>query len=956
MSAPPDRFHVLDLTTSLAGAYAAHLLTAGGVDVVRAEPLGGHALRRWRARFAPIPAGEDGALFRWLAGGQRSVGVDPADPDDAGELLAWAAAMDAVLWSPGAAIDIDRLRRHVPDVPITSITAFGLDGPWSGRAATELTLQALTGAPGLRGARAWPPMTAGGQHGEYMVGVFAAVATLLGLRRRVVGGGGGVIDLSGLEALIMTQLFNPHTLETQAGGVRPRRLKATVADVVESADGYVGFAVVNRVQHWHDFCAMIGRPDWADDRSLDAPAQRAERADELNPVIRAWAAAHTTAEIVEIAALMRIPCIEVGNGETIPRMEHFAAERFYGEHPSGAFLQPAPPFRMHPPIPGVGELADSPPLGPPIRTVERPAPPVVERGAAAQARPFDGVRVADFTSFWAGPFLTHTLGMFGADVIHVESAGRPDGARLMNPHPVTTPLWWERSPYFHATNTNKRGVTLDMSRAEGRDLALRLVAQCDVVVENYSPRVLEGWGLGWDEVRAVRPDAIMVRMPAFGLSGPWRDRTGFAMTMEQVSGMAWLTGFPEHAPGALFGPCDPGAGLHALIGLLVALEHRRRTGEGRLVEAPMVASALNVAAEQVIEHSAYGVRLDRAGNRGIAAAPQNCYAAADWDDDLQQHAFVALAVATDEQWARAARRARTSAVGGAAGARHARRAPRPPRRGRCAAERVVRGAHRRRDRRRALAGGCAGRARRAPVGEPVVRAAGVPPLLRDGGAPGPRPLDARDLPVPPPRRSGPRPPAGRTAAGRAQRGGAARRARSVADEVETPRRVGHHRHRPRGLSQRRGRRCCSIREAYVAWRSGATPFGGVMQTSSTTSSTDEMRRATSAAVPMITSSSASSSVTRPVSSAGEAPDADACCRRAGVGPDAERIEVRVVLRERGVEGDAGLRGSSRLAGLARVVDDRDPQPRGDPQVAPWTPGAVESTRDRVRHRPLDPAR
>ena len=90
-----------------------------------------------------------------------------------------------------------------------------------------------------------------------------------------------------------------------------------------------------------------------------------------------------------------------------------------------------------------------------------------------------------------------------------------------------------------------------------------LVAECDVVVENYSPRVLESWGLGWDDVRALRPDAVMVRMPAFGLSGPWRDRTGFAMTMEQVSGMAWMTGFPEHAPGALFGPCDPGAGLHA---------------------------------------------------------------------------------------------------------------------------------------------------------------------------------------------------------------------------------------------------------------------------------------------------------------------------------------------------------------------------------------------------------
>jgi crotonobetainyl-CoA:carnitine CoA-transferase CaiB-like acyl-CoA transferase len=370
-------------------------------------------------------------------------------------------------------------------------------------------------------------------------------------------------------------------------------------------------------------------------------------------VIQAWTAERTTAEIVELAALMRIPCIEVGNGASIPAMDHFAQEPFYDVNPDGGFLQPAPPFRMHPPIPGVADVRPAPAVGPPIRTLERPVAAGVSPvpAASADTLPLAGLRVADLTSFWAGPFLGHVLGMFGADVIHVESTVRPDGARLMNQHPRTQDQWWERSPYFHATNTNKRGVTVDLSREDGRDLARRLVAECDVVVENYSPRVMESFGLSWEDVKAVNPRAIMVRMPAFGLTGPWRDRTGFAMTMEQVSGMAWLCGFPEHAPGALFGPCDPGAGLHALAGLLVALEHRRRTGEGRLVECPMVANALNVAGEQVIEFSAHGVRLDRTGNRGPAAAPQNCYQASDWDDDLDQHRWVAIAVADDDQWA-----------------------------------------------------------------------------------------------------------------------------------------------------------------------------------------------------------------------------------------------------------------------------------------------------------------
>jgi crotonobetainyl-CoA:carnitine CoA-transferase CaiB-like acyl-CoA transferase len=303
---------------------------------------------------------------------------------------------------------------------------------------------------------------------------------------------------------------------------------------------------------------------------------------------------------------------------------------------------------LHPPIDGVGQVRPASPTATPIRAVPRRARPARPE-PWSDALPFAGLRVADFTSFWAGPFLTHTLAMFGADVIHVESTVRPDGSRLMTQHPASVAQWWERSSCFHGTNTNKRGLTLDLSQDEGRALARRLVGVCHVVVENYSPRVMDSWGLSWDDVRSLRPDALMVRMPAFGLSGPWRDRTGFAMTMEQVSGMAWMCGFPEHAPAALFGPCDPSAGLHALVGLLAALEHRRTTGEGRLVEAPMVAGALHVAAELVIQHSATGVRLDRDGNRGPAAAPQNCYPAADVDAHGGAR-WIALAVATDEQW------------------------------------------------------------------------------------------------------------------------------------------------------------------------------------------------------------------------------------------------------------------------------------------------------------------
>ena len=181
-------------------------------------------------------------------------------------------------------------------------------------------------------------------------------------------------------------------------------------------------------------------------------------------------------------------------------------------------------------------------------------------------------------------------------------------------------------------------------------MARQLISKCDLLLENYSPRVLEHWGLGYEQVRKLRADIIMVRMPAFGLDGPWRDRTGYAQTMEQVSGMAWMTGYRDQAPQIPNGPCDPIAGTHATAALLLALEHRRRTGKGTLVEVPMVGGALNVAAEQVVEYSAYGNLLERDGNRGPGAAPQNLYLSADVDEGGRQDRWIALAVETDAQW------------------------------------------------------------------------------------------------------------------------------------------------------------------------------------------------------------------------------------------------------------------------------------------------------------------
>src|SRR6185312_7484005 len=193
-------------------------------------------------------------------------------------------------------------------------------------------------------------------------------------------------------------------------------------------------------------------------------------------------------------------------------------------------------------------------------------------------------------------------------------------------------------------NTNKRSVTLDLGSERGRRLFTELVAGADVVIENFSPRVMEQFGLTDDVLRGVNPKLVFARMPAFGVEGPWRERVGFAPTMEQIAGLAWVTGLPDAPPVTPRGACDPLAGVHAAFAVLAALNFAECTGTGQLVELPMLETVLNATAIQAIESEVFGVTLSRRGNRGHGAAIQNIYRCAGSDD------WIAITVRDDAQW------------------------------------------------------------------------------------------------------------------------------------------------------------------------------------------------------------------------------------------------------------------------------------------------------------------
>lgn len=634
---------VIDLSSGIAGAYCTKLLADGGADVVKVEPPDGDPLRSWSASGASVQG--DGALFSFLAGSKHSVVVDPgADLDLLDRLL---AAADAVIWSPGSAVAEvvapEEIRSRFPHLVVTAITPFGLHGPWRDRAATEFTLQAWSGGIiGLgRGVADRAPVYVGGQVGEYLAGAYASAATLTARYRGV----GELIDMSMLETQILCLTYYPVSFFEMLG--RPWRdaRRPTVPGVAAAQDGLVDLGC-GTAQQWFDLCAMVGHDEWIDENSsLSITEQANIHADE----IYAWVRSHPVDEIRELATAFRIPNAPVANGANIATLDHFVERGSFMSNPRDGFAQPGHPYRMHParlrppgPAPRLGEHTEQ------WRSVDpstRPAP-----AARAEGLPLSGIRVLDMTTFWAGPSCTHFLAMLGAEVIHVESTRRPDGTRLIAGIPATVDRWWEKSPIFAALNTNKKGVTLDLQSPRGRDLLRQLIATCDVVAENFTPRVLDQIGLDFAAVQALRPNAVMLRMPGFGLDGPWRDNPAFAYVIESASGVSWLTGYPDRTPFEPYSVGDPNAGVHALNALLLALEHRRRTGQGVLVEAAMVDAAINIAAEQLIEYSAYGALLERAGNRGPTAAPQNLYRTNEIDEFGRLDSWVAVAVATDEHW------------------------------------------------------------------------------------------------------------------------------------------------------------------------------------------------------------------------------------------------------------------------------------------------------------------
>lgn len=653
---------VLEIGTGPAVAYAGKLFADFGAEVIKVEDPAGDAWRHMPPLVAlPGHSQPESALFAWLNTNKRSVTAQSGDAGDQAWLAQLALTCDVVLdaralddgpavlarpvWQAGSRAEQGA---HTP-IEI-ALTWFGESGPYSDFAGSEAICRALAGAVHGSGPVDGPPHMPHDVQTSIAVGldVFsAAVAAVIGSgqgsRRYVLSAHECVFGVVEMEAGMVQDGRHPR----RRMGVN-RFCGTHPGGIYETADGWIGI-FTHTLPQWQALCQAIGRTDLADDPGYASGPERMLRADAIDAILKPAFMTRTAEQWFEILGELKHPAV------VVPTMETLLGQAVHRER--GAFVPvrigdvafegPVVPLRLDDagPLPG----GTAPLLGAHDALYRQAGldhmPQRQMARAGDDALPLQGLRIVDLTMGWAGPLASRTLADFGAEVIKVESTGYPDWWRgaVFN-EAFYRDRVYEKNSNFNLMNRNKAGITLDLTRPEGKALLLDLVAQADAVIENYSAEVLPKLGLDYAALRQRNERLVMLSMPAFGLGNAWSNTRAYGGTLEQASGLPLYTGHPDGPPAMTsYAYGDPVGGLNGGAAILVALHAQRATGRGRHINLSQVEAMLPMTAPYMIEQSASGSVSPRQGNRHPVNAPHGCYRCA--GDD----AWIALTV-TDAQW------------------------------------------------------------------------------------------------------------------------------------------------------------------------------------------------------------------------------------------------------------------------------------------------------------------
>lgn len=683
---------VVEIGEGVALAYAARLLADLGADVVKVEPPGGDGLRHFPPYLGGRPGSERATQHHHLNANKRSVVVDVTCADERSFLGDLMAGANLVIEStvPGTlgrwSLGWDDLHLRNQATALVSVTPFGQTGPYSTYRSSALVTFAMGGAMTSTGLPEREPVRLPGDCHLYYAGSVAALAALAALGDASQRGVGSHVDVSAMDTLLSSADWRAALLlGFQYRGIVGRRQPiaagALPSGIFPCGDGYVSMITMSahagRMADAMDSQRL--RDLFGDPRNAASAAAR----DVVQEELYGWLLTRTRAEITATAQAARWPVVAVNTPAEVVAAEHLAGRHVWARlaHPeAGEVVLLAPPVRM---TDGGGRHRSAAPLLGADRqavTDEIAArPPTVSsvpRQPSTDRLLLDGVRVADMTIVWAGPFATQLLADLGAEVLRVENPFVfPPATKGMMPRPpealidslgalgggyAAAPEALPDRPYNrlaanNAVTRNKQSFTCDTRRPEGLEVLMSVLERSDVLIENFAAGTLEKViGLTVDELLERFPQLVVLRLPPFGSTGPWSGYLGFGAQFEAMAGFTSLWGYADSDPTTNFGTAylDGATGPAAAFAVLAALERRRQTGRGQLVEMAQSENLMQHIGESLVGEASGGGYERTWGNRDHRYAPQGVYPCA--GDDR----WVAITVADDEQW-----RALAAAIG-----------------------------------------------------------------------------------------------------------------------------------------------------------------------------------------------------------------------------------------------------------------------------------------------------
>ena len=661
-SLPLSDVRIVECGEGVAAAFATRLMALLGAEVIKVEPPNGDLTRRrgpfFQDRFDPEKSG----LFLYLNADKYGVTLDLRSAEERGRLDELLAGADVLLHNIAPA---DRAAMRMtsaticqdhPSLIVTAISPFGDFGPRTGYRAYDINVMHAGGIAALSPPCSvfpeLPPLKLFGHQSQFQAANHAAFATLAALFHRGGGGLGQAIEVSAQEciAAILELSFVAYTYTGSQTSRLGRRMLGPWG-IFDCADGKVVMCCIEEHQ-WHRLVTMMGHPDWAHEELFKDRFARGRNSDALSLLIGDWLKDWKVSEFFHAAQKNRIPAAPVNLFADVYADSHLREREFFTRIPIAGdertIEAPGVPFkssmggRLRRPAPRLGEHNSSREAFS-QKEPHRDGRPHTR--PAGEAGPLAGIRVLDFSWVWQGPYCTLQLSHLGAEVIRIESVRRLDINRVIPPF-ADRQSGRNRAGSFNQWNQGKRSIRLNLEIPEAVEIAKSMVTHCDLVVENFAPGVITRMGLGYDVLRELKSDIIMLSLSGYGQTGPYARFVSYGSLLGAQSGLFSVSGYESGEPsetGVTYG--DPNSGAMGTFAAIAALIHRRRTGEGQHIDISLWEALETLLPEAWLEYAMNGREPEVTANRDRWMAPHNCYKTS---GDAEH--WVTIAIGSEPEW------------------------------------------------------------------------------------------------------------------------------------------------------------------------------------------------------------------------------------------------------------------------------------------------------------------